>query len=100
MPTTSRIAPAAIRSRGQRLPSLAETIEAISTPSGNGTVVRPDCKGDRPKPVCRNTASTRKKPATPEKKVRVMTVPSTKLPLRIRLTGSNSLLPAASRRFS
>ena len=76
IPATITPAPTLIRRRSQRLPSRPESTEATSTPSGKGKVVSPDCSGDRPKPVCRKTASTRKNPATPEKKIIAIIAPS------------------------
>jgi hypothetical protein len=98
MPTIRAPAPTAMRARGQRPARRPDAIEAQSTPSGKGTVVRPDSSGDRPKPVCRKTASTRKKPATPEKKMVTIPTPSRKLPLWSSVTGRSWLRPRRARR--
>ena len=86
-------------SRGQRLPSRPETSETISTPSGNGIVVRPDA-GRQPEARLQEQREDHEEAGDAREEDGGISVPSTKLPLVIRLTGSSSLLPAASRRFS
>ena len=100
MPHATMIDPTATRLRGQRPPSRPVTRDARSTPTGKGTVVRPDWSAENPKPVCRKTARIRKNPAMPEKNRVAIATPMRKFLLRRSDTGSNSLAPRRSWRRS
>ena len=59
-------------------------------------MVRPDCSGVRPKPVCSKTANTMKKPGTAEKNRLAVSTPPMKLAFVIRVTGRSCGPPASA----